>query len=368
MEIILHSVTIRDLVKDYQNNLEEGVTAYGGKLEVRPKYQREFIYNEKQQKAVIDTVLKGFPLNVLYWVKNNDDSYEVLDGQQRILSICEYISNKFSVIINDKQIQFHNLQESQGDLVTKILDYELMVFIIADGTDSQKLEWFKTINISGEKLNEQELRNAVYTGSWLTDAKLKFSKTNCQAFQLASNYINGSPIRQDYLETAIRWASKNNIENYMSVNQQEPNANLLWNYFSNVINWVNTTFIKYRSEMKGLNWGELYDTNKDRSLDSSKIEEEITKLMSDEDVTSRKGIYEYVLSRNENKLNIRIFTEREKRTVYERQQGICSKCNEHFAISRMQADHITPWSKGGKTEIGNCQMLCEDCNRRKCNS
>ena len=333
----------------------------------RPKYQREFIYNDVQQKAVIDTILKGFPLNVIYWVKNNDDSFEVLDGQQRILSICEYVNNKFSININDKQMQFHNLEETQKDIAEKILNYELMVFIVENGTDSEKLEWFKTINIAGEKLTDQELRNAVYTGSWLSDAKLKFSKTNCQAYQLASNYLNGSPIRQEYLETAIKWISKNNIEQYMLEHQKDPNANLLWNYFSNVINWINTTFTTYRSEMKGLQWGELYDTYKDVTLDSKKLEEKIATLMSDEDVTNRKGIYEYVLTGNENKLSIRAFSERDKRSAYERQKGICVKCNEKFAINEMQADHITPWSKGGKTIPENCQMLCDDCNRRKSN-
>lgn len=367
MEIKLHSIKVKDLVKDYQNNLEEGVTGYSSKLDIRPKYQREFIYNEVQQKAVIDTILKGFPLNVIYWVKNSEDSFEVLDGQQRILSICEYVNNKFSININDKQMQFHNLEETMKDVADKILDYELMVFIVENGTDSEKLEWFKTINIAGEKLTDQELRNAVYTGSWLTDAKLKFSKTNCQAYQLASNYLNGSPIRQEYLETAIKWVSKNKIEEYMSEHQQDPNANLLWNYFSNIINWINTTFIKYRSEMKGLNWGELYDDNKDRTLDSKKLESDISLLMIDEDVTNKKGIYEYVFTHNENKLSIRAFSDRDKRATYEKQKGVCVKCKGHFDITKMQADHITPWSKGGKTVVENCQMLCDDCNRRKSN-
>jgi hypothetical protein len=367
MEIKLHSVKVRELVKDYQNNDEDGVKGYNGKLDIRPKYQREFVYNDTQQKAVIDTILKGYPLNVIYWVKNDENSFEVLDGQQRILSICEYVNNKFSIFLNNRPVQFHNLQETQNDIAEKILNYELMVFIVEDGTESEKLEWFKTINIAGEKLTDQELRNAVYTGTWLSDAKLKFSKSNCQAYQLANNYLTGTPIRQDYLETAIKWISKNNIEKYMSDNQQQPNANLLWNYFSSVINWIQTTFITYRREMQGLNWGELYDTYKDTTLDSKKLEEQIKILMQDEDVTNRKGIYEYVLTGNENKLNIRAFSDRDKRSAYEKQKGKCPICKKNYEIQEMQADHITPWSKGGKTLAGNCKMLCAECNRRKSN-
>jgi hypothetical protein len=233
------------------------------------------------------------------------------------------------------------------------------------GTDSEKLEWFKTINIAGEKLTDQELRNAVYSGSWITDSKRYFSKTGCAAFGLASNYMNGSPIRQDYLETTISWISDDKIEEYMAVNQHSPNANELWLYFQSVINRVKVVFPNYRKEMKGINWGSLYNQLKDQQFDSVQLETEISKLMQDEDVTKKSGIYEYVLTRNERVLNIRAFTDNQKREVYEKQAGICEVCGKHFEIGEMEADHITPWHSGGKTSSENCQMLCKEDNRRK---
>ncbi len=209
MEVRLKDITVRELVKDYQDNEENGVVGYGGKLDIRPPFQREFVYNDKQQKAVIDTVSKGFPLNVMYWaVRDNDEEkpFEIIDGQQRTLSICKYINSEFSF----KDLYFHNLEEDQKE---KILDYKLTVYV-CEGTDSEKLEWFKTINIAGEELTDQELRNAVYHGSWVTDAKRYFSKTGCPAYQIGSDYMNGTPIRQDYLETVIKWISENKIEGY----------------------------------------------------------------------------------------------------------------------------------------------------------
>lgn len=240
-----------------------------------------------------------------------------------------------------------------------------------EGNDKEKLEWFKTINIAGEKLTDQELRNAVYTGEWLTSAKLKFSKSNCAAYNLANKYVNGSPIRQDYLETVISWINDGKIEEYMSAHQHDHNANELWLYFLSVINWVDSTFIKYRKEMKGINWGFLYNTYKDGQFDTSALEEEIKNLMMDDDVTNKKGVYFYVLTRNEKYLNIRAFTESQKRAVYERQNGTCPHCiaehreKVHYELAEMEADHIKPWCEGGKTEIENCQLLCKEHNRRK---
>ena len=234
-----------------------------------------------------------------------------------------------------------------------------------EGTDSEKLEWFKTINIAGEELTEQELRNAVYHGSWVYDAKRYFSKTGCPAYGLASDYLAGSAIRQDYLETAIDWLSKGNIDVYMANHQHDPNAGELWLYFQNVINWVRVVFPVYRKEMKGLTWGELFNEFKDTPLDSKTLEEEIAVLMQDDDVTNKKGIYRFVLDRKEKHLNIRAFTPSIKRKVYEQQQGKCPLCKEHFELEEMEADHITPWHEGGKTELANCQMLCKECNRRK---
>lgn len=357
MEIKLHKITVRDLTNGYVDNAEQGVKAFGGKLDVRPPYQREFVYGDKQRAAVIDTLTQGFPLNVMYWATRNDGTFEIIDGQQRTISICQYVNGDFAYLFK----YFHNLQEDEKE---QILNYELQVYICS-GTDSEKLKWFETINIAGEKLTEQELRNAVYAGSWVSDAKRYFSKNNCAAYGLASKYVNGSPIRQDYLETAIRWISKGNIEVYMGNHQHDPNAVALWNHFSSVINWVKALFPKYRKEMKGVDWGTLYEKFKEQSLDATALEEKVTKLMMDSDVQKKSGIYAYVLDGDEHHLGIRAFDDNTKREVYERQQGICKICGKHFDIEQMEADHITPWKEGGRTIAENCQMLCRECNRRK---
>jgi hypothetical protein len=240
----------------------------------------------------------------------------------------------------------------------------LMIYF-CDGNDKEKLDWFKTINIAGEKLTTQELRNAIYTGTWLTDAKRYFSKSNCAAYNIGNDYLTGSAIRQDYLETAICWRSDDDIEEYMAKNQHKPNANELWLYFQSVINWIKVVFPKYRREMKGVDYGTLYNKFKDHQFDAKKLEEEITKLMQDEDVTKKSGIYEYVLTRNERYLSIRAFTDKQKRESYERQGGICPKCLQHYELNEMEADHITPWHEGGKSISDNCQMLCKLDNRLK---
>lgn len=357
MKIELKEISIRDVASGYKNDNEEGVVGFGGLLNIRPKYQREFVYKDSQRDSVIETVRKDFPLNVMYWVKNSDDSFEVLDGQQRTISICEYIDGKFSL---DYQY-FHNLTETEQE---QILDYKLMVYF-CEWSDKEKLDWFKTINIAGEKLTDQELRNAIYTGTWLTEAKRYFSKTGCPAYNIASDYMTGSPIRQDYLETAIAWISGDKIEEYMSVHQHDANANELWLYFQNVISWVKVIFPNYRKEMKWVAFGPLYNEFSNKNFDSKKLEEEIKKLMQDEDVTKKSGIYEYVLTRKEKFLNIRAFTPNQKREAYERQNWVCIHCNEHFEIWEMEADHITPWHQWGKTNSENCQMLCRNCNRVK---
>lgn len=357
MKIELREISIRDVVNGYLNNDEEGVVGYSGNLNIRPKYQREFIYKDAQRDAVIETVKKNFPLNVMYWVKNNDNTYEVMDGQQRTISICEYVHGKFSLNFQ----YFHNLEKEEQEI---ILNYKLMIYF-CEGDAKEKLDWFKTINIAGEKLTNQELRNAIYTGTWLSDAKKYFSKTNCPAYNIASSYMRGSTIRQDYLETVIGWINNGNIEEYMSENQHKPNANEIWLYFQSVVNWVKAVFPKYRKEMKGVDFGLLYNEFEHKGLDSTEIEREVTELMLDEDVTKKSGVYAYVLTRNEKYLSIRTFTEKQKREAYERQNGICVKCKKHFEIEEMEADHITPWSKGGKTTAENCQMLCKQDNRVK---
>lgn len=363
MKIELHEITIREISENYVDNAEEGVVGYGGKLNIRPKYQREFVYDEKKRNAVIDTIVKGFPLNVMYWVKNDDGTYEVLDGQQRTISFCQYINGDFSV--NSRG--FGNLTRTEQE---QILNYKVLVYF-CEGNDREKLDWFKIINIAGEKLTDQELRNVTYTGTWLTSAKSIFSKTNCAAYLHAKDFVGGSPIRQEILETALDWSSKGHIEDYMAVHQHKPNANELWIYFKNVIDWAKLTFPRYRKEMKGLNWGALYDQFNSQTFDTSKLEEEIATLMLDDDVTNKKGIYSYVLTRNLKHLNIRTFTESQKRQVYEKQHGICPHCVSehraqiHYEINEMEADHITPWIEGGKTSIDNCQMLCKEHNRIK---
>ncbi len=357
MKIELHNIKIKDIFDGYQDSEEEGVVGYGGRLNIRPKYQREFVYGDKERAAVIDTINKGFPLNVMYWMKNNDGTFELLDGQQRTVSFCQYLNGDFSV--NGKYA--HNLTADQKE---KIENYDLFIYI-CEGTDSERLDWFRIINIAGVKLTEQELRNATYPGPWLTDAKRHFSKTGCPAYGLAEKYMAGSPIRQDYLESVLKWTSGGKIEEYMAKHQHDDNASELWQYFQTVIAWVQTIFPNYRREIKGLEWGELYNKYHENSYNSQNLEAKIAELMQDEDITNKRGVYEYLLSGDERHLSIRAFSDSMKREAYERQKGICAKCGQHFEIEEMEADHITPWSQGGKTIAENCKMLCRDCNRRK---
>lgn len=357
MKINLREISVRELTNGYKDNQEEGVVGFGEKLDIRPPYQREFIYKDKQRDSVIETVTKDYPLNVFYWAARQDGGYELIDGQQRTISISQFVNGDFA--FNSRY--FHNLQSDEKE---QILNYRIMVYECS-GTDSEKLEWFKTINIAGEKLTEQELRNAVYSGSWVSDAKRYFSKTGCAAYNLAGDYLTGSAIRQDYLETAIRWISQNQIENYMGRNQDKPNANELWLYFQKVIAWTQSTFPVYRSEMKNVQWGEIFNEFGNAELDPKALEKKISDLMLDEDVTNKKGVYHFILSGQEKQLNIRVFTQNQKREAFERQQGICPICKKKFSLEEMEGDHITPWSDGGKTDAKNCQMLCKEDNRRK---
>lgn len=364
MKIKLYEIPIREVVEGYIDSAENGVVGYGGKLNIRPAFQREFIYKDKQRDEVIRTIRKGFPLNVMYWVKSDNGSYELLDGQQRTISVCQYVNGDFSI----DHLAFHNLTDIEQK---EILEYPLMIYI-CEGTDKEKLDWFKIINIAGEKLTAQELRNAIYTGEWLTEAKKYFSKTKCPAHQIAGDYLSGNAIRQNYLETALKWISDRDgieIEDYMSKHQHDTNCNDVWLYFQSVISWTKATFPNYRKKlMQGLEWGLYYNKYASNSYDPKEFEKIIIKLLDDEDVSNQRGIYEYLLDGNEKHLNIRTFSQKVARTAYERQNGICPKCGRHFDIDEMQADHITPWSKGGKTRQENCQMLCADCNRRKSNT
>ena len=375
MKINLNKITVREVFAGYKDSAEEGVVAYSGKLDIRPKYQREFVYKPEQRNQVIKTVTRGypnrdayFPLNTMYWLKTDDNHFEVIDGQQRTISICQYINGDFS--INEKY--FHSLSETEREY---ILNYPLQVYI-CEGSDKERLEWFEIINTAGEILTPQELRNANYTGEWLTDAKRWFSRSGAPAYRIGELYVRGSPIRQEFLETALNWISARDYgeqkpAEYMSKHQHDKNAEKLWQYFQDVIAWTRLTFPNYRKEMVGVNWGELYNEFKDKKLDPKKLEKEITELMQDEDVTKKSGIYEYVLNnKNERALNIRAFNDKMKREAYERQKGICPHCKgenkkKKWDISEMEADHIKPWHEGGKTTAENCQMLCKDDNRTK---
>ena len=374
-------ISIADLFNGFVNNEEEGVYTYiriDGELiktDIRPPYQREFVYSDDKRNKVIETLSRNLPLGVIYLAKNSDGTMEVIDGQQRIMSICKYLNGDFSVngiadFLNEKTFNCELYKNTA--IYKQIMSYNNLLAYIVEGDDDEKLDWFRTINISGEKLTEQELLNANYTGEWLCSAKRKFSKTNCVAFKKGNKLVNGSPIRQDYLETALSWISggKENIQKYMAEHQFDENAEPLWNYFVEVIEWVEKTFT-YRKEMKGIDWGKLYREYGKVEYNVAELEEKVKALMADDDVNSKKGIYEYVLSNcskdKERHLSIRKFSDKDKRTAYERQNGICPICGTHHEIEEMEGDHIIPWSKGGKTAIDNLQMLCKKCNREKGN-
>ncbi len=356
MKIQQLDLSVRDLVAGYHDDGEGGVVGYGGKLDIRPPFQREFIYDDKERKAVINSILKGFPLNVMYWAAREDGTYEIIDGQQRTISIAQYVAEKpgFS-------FQGLGFDNQQSDIKEKILNYELMVYLCS-GTDSEKLEWFEIINIAGKRLSNQELLNAIYSGPWVTDAKRYFSKRGGPAYQIGRDYLSASVKvdRQHYLETAIKWISQNNIKEYMRNRQHDESAAPLWRYFQSVIDWIKATFTTYRKSMKGVDWGSLYNKCKDCEIDAK-----IEALLDDEEVQRESGIYPYILTDEEKHLNLRAFDARMKRRVYRKQDGICVICKEDFAMSAMEADHITPWSEGGKTIEENCQMLCRKCNREK---
>ena len=370
MKIELHEVRVRELCADY-NDLsiqEEGIVGYGGRLNIRPKYQREFVYDEKQRNAVMDTVWQNFPLNVMYWVKTDGTDgieYEVLDGQQRTISICSFIAGEYMMNFDGNLLGFNNMTIEQQN---RILDYKLQIYI-CEGTDEEKLKWFQRINIAGEKLKEQEIRNAIYSGSWVTQAKRRFSKTGCVAYKIGSDFMNGSPIRQDYFETALSWIADKQgitIEQYMARHQHDTDADELWQYFQDVIHWVDKLFgRKYKKEMKGVEWGLLYNKHKDTTLTATAIGEQMARLMADSDVQKKSGIFAYILDHDIHHLGIRAFDANTRREVYERQGGRCAICGKPFDIEVMEADHITPWVEGGRTIAANCQMLCRDCNRRK---
>ena len=364
------SVTVGEITQGYVNNEEQGVRGYNGLLDIRPPYQREFIYNDKEQQAVINTVLHGYPLNVMYWVKRSEDAecpYEVMDGQQRTLSLCEYVAGKYS-------FEFKNFFNQPADIQKSILDYELTVYV-CEGEQSEKLEWFKTINIAGKPLYEQEILNAIYAGPFVSDAKRHFSKSNCGAYKLGKDLVNGSPIRQDFLKVALNWMAEHEQREgkaqsrvgYMAQHQHDPNANNLWTYFQNVLNWAITNFEmkKFKKIMKGLNWALYYDKFHNTTLDTVALAQRISVLMRDSEIQKPSGIIPYVLTGDERELDLRAFPEDIKLAVWEKQHHICPMCHKEFDFEFMDGDHIIPWSKGGRTVMENCQMLCRECNHKK---
>jgi len=362
-------IRVRDVVANYTDNDEEGVTGYGGRLNIRPKYQREFVYKPKQRDEVIQTVRKGFPLNTMYWAVSGD-GFELMDGQQRTISICQYVNGDYSIDWDGQPRGFNNLT---GEEQQQILDYELSVYV-CEGTDKEKLDWFQIINIASVPLTDQELRNAIYTGPWLTEAKRWFSKTGAPAEAIGEKLVGDDRVRQGILERALKWIGDKygcTIEQYMADHQNDTNADELWDYYRSVIDWANSVFPNQDSArvrlMKGLEWGKFFNAYSQKDLNSEELEKRIVELIADEEVESKKGIYEYLLTGNERTLNLRAFEDKDRHRKYAEQAGVCPVCGEHYEYGEMEADHIVPWSRGGKTEYSNLQMLCRQDNNLKSN-
>lgn len=368
MEFRNITIKIKDLAKNYTDDGDGGVFAFDNKLVVRPPYQREFIYDDKKRDAVMDTVIKGYPLNLMWWAENEDGTYELMDGQQRTISVCQYVHGDYSF----NGLKYDNLA-IDGDTKKKIDEYELMI-CVCKGTSEEKLNWFKTINIAGEKLTNQELLNSAFTGAWLSDAKKYFSKRDCVAKKISDGFVKGNPIRQEYLETALEWITNrdglNSVEEYMANHQHDKDAYELWNYFRDVVEWANRLFPNVdKKYTNGLAWGLLYNKYKNNDYDVDTLEEEVRALAIDYDVTKISGIIPYLLSdrtsKDEKLLSIRTFDERDKMRKYEEQGHKCACCGKVFSYDDMQGDHIIPWSKGGHTIYENLQMLCRECNNNK---
>lgn len=381
----LKTYTVQEICNGFvYNELEgKGLFGLGGKLTIQPEYQRNYIYADgKKDVAVIQSILKGYPLGLIYFNKVADDKFEVLDGQQRITSIGRYVTGKFAVKDqNDLEQHFSGLPQELQD---KILNTELLIYE-CQGSESEIKEWFKTINIAGVPLNNQELLNAVYSGPFVTLAKAEFSNSQNANVQMWSAYINGSVNRQDFLATALDWVSHGHIGDYMSQHRRDDNINELKTYFTSVVDWASSVFIDVKNEMCGLEWGRLYEQYHQNAYNPAEVSQRLHELYADPYVTNKRGVVEYILGgcSDTKLLNIRIFGEADKQTVYEqqtitaREQGIsncplCAMSNDAnhdriWKLSEMDADHVTAWSKGGSTDISNCQMLCKTHNRAKGN-
>ncbi len=382
---LVTEITISDICKGFIYNELEGKGLFGlsGKLVIQPEYQRNYIYADgKRDVAVIDSILKGYPLGLIYFTKVAEDKYEVLDGQQRITSFGRYVTGKFA--INDANGIPRYFSGLAKDLQERIMNTPLTIYI-CEGTESEIKEWFKTINIAGVPLNEQELSNAIHSGPFVTKAKEEFSNSQNANIQKWSAYISGSVLRQDYLRTALSWVSKGNIDDYMSKHRYDDNINELKSHFTSVIDWVSGVFSDVESEMKGLDWGEYYETYHKTAYNPDEVSKKLHELYADDYVTNRKGVYEYILGgcTDTKLLNVRVFDEHTKKAVLAKQTQVakeknisncplCALGNDNnrtriWKITEMDADHVTAWSKGGATDKNNCQMLCKTHNRAKGN-
>lgn len=378
-------ITIKDICDGFVYNEYEGKGLFGlsGKLTIQPEYQRNYIYADgKKDIAVIDSILKGYPLGLIYFNKTPNGKIEVLDGQQRITSFGRFVTGKFAIKDTHGMEQYFNGLAS--DLQNKILQTKLLIYE-CEGTESEIKEWFKTINIAGIPLNEQELLNAIHSGEFVTKAKEEFSNSQNAHIQKWSAYISGSVNRQDFLHCALDWVSRGNISEYMSRHRHDTNILELKSYFNSVIDWISTVFIDVEKEMRGLEWGDLYERYHKNSYNPNEVSDRLKELYADFFVKNKKGIYEYILGgeRDKKLLEIRIFDEPVKQTVYKAQstEAIakgCSNCplcalgndsnrNKIWKLSEMEADHVTAWTNGGSTDISNCQMLCKTHNRAKGN-
>ena len=377
--------TVADICQGFVYNEYEGKGLFGlsGKLVIQPEYQRNYIYADgKKDVAVVQSLLNEYPLGLIYFVKVGEDKYEVLDGQQRITSFGRFVTNKFAIKDeNGMQQNFGGLAEN---LRERILNAKLTIYV-CEGEESEIKAWFKTINIVGVPLNEQELSNAIYSGPFVTKAKEEFSNSQNANVQKWSAYIAGDVLRQDFLRTALKWVSWGDIDGYMSRHRYDDNINELKAYFNSVIDWISSVFEETSKYMRGLEWGELYEKYHRQAYDSKAVSQKVRELMMDEAVNDRKGIYEYVLGRCQDTrlLNIRLFDDRIKKRVYLKQteqakaKGIsnCPLCviadgadkGRIWKESEMDADHVSAWSRGGATDEANCQMLCKTHNRIKGN-
>ncbi len=376
--------TVEDICEGFVYNESEGKGLFGmgGKLTIQPEYQRNYIYADgKKDVAVIDSVLKGYPIGLIYFVRTEDGQYEVLDGQQRITSLGRFITSRFAIKINGMDQYFRGLAK---ELQEKILKTKLLIYV-CEGEEKEIKDWFKTINIVGVPLNEQEKLNAIYSGSFVTLAKEEFSNSQNSNIAKWSSYIKAVANRQEFLACALNWVSKGNIDGYMSLHRRDTNINELKTYFNSVIDWVDSVFLNTYSEMQTIEWGRIYEEYHKKPYNPKEVSEKVEELYADEFVRNKKSIFEYVLGGCEDSklLEIRIFDERDKKTVYAKQtqkaeaQGVsnCPLCalgndnnkNRIWKITEMDADHVTAWSKGGTTDISNCQMLCKTHNRAKGN-